>query len=292
MGPATEQCDCLDNDCDSVTDEDADCGSGVCRAEFCRCVEPCAAGEFPCPPGFLAVESAGECFCEPDLCLGVVCAEGESCQVVMGAATCVSLCEGVECAAHEICKNGVCQDDSCETQGCPKGEQCVDRECVPDACAAVDCDAGELCAGGRCCPSRCEPSCGDGTRCRVADCLAQCEPDACAGVSCPQFQVCMEGECVPDPCAGITCAQGQACCGGTCVADPCRSIRCDEDEVCDPAAMCRQDEPCRPEFKLLGDPLRAAASGAGGCACEVGARDRDESPAWWLLAILALRRRR
>ena len=48
-GPTAEQCDCLDNDCDTEIDEDSGmCGPGEACLE-CACREPCVFGE--CPGG-------------------------------------------------------------------------------------------------------------------------------------------------------------------------------------------------------------------------------------------------
>jgi len=267
VGPTPEACDCQDNDCDTEVDEDVDCpGNGVCRTEFCQCVLPCGEGEFPCPGGYVPQGEGDDCYCEPDVCVGVECEEGEVCQVVDGRGRCVSLCEGVTCDDHERCENGRCVDNSCETLGCPDGQECIDYECVDNACADVECDSGQFCTEGRCCPSRCTPACGEGEWCHVADCQARCEPDLCEGVTCPEFQICQGGECVPDPCAAVTCNPGQTCCNGTCGPDPCRTSACAEDEVCDSEAACRGREPCVPISSAIGETLHLPAAATAACA--------------------------
>ena len=286
IGASPEHCDCQDNDCDTVqdVDEDIDCpGAGVCRIEFCRCVLPCGEGEFPCPGGYLAVGEGSDCYCEPDACIGVKCADGEVCRVQGGEGVCVSRCAGVMCDAHERCENGTCVDHSCVTTGCPTGQECINFECVDNPCAGVDCGTDEFCTEGACCPSRCPSACGTREFCHVADCQARCEDDPCSDVPCSQFQICQDGECVPDPCVAVDCPSGQVCCKGDCVNNACRLTSCFENEVCDPQAACQGTEPCTPVDAAPVDDARFVATGAGGCACALG------SPAAPLgLALLVL----
>jgi MYXO-CTERM domain-containing protein len=74
--PREERCNGLDDNCDGVEDELAECpGSNQCTEG--QCVMPCRQGEFPCPPGFEC--RAGGCFplegCDSD----EDCGKGQRC---------------------------------------------------------------------------------------------------------------------------------------------------------------------------------------------------------------------
>ncbi|MEZ4315520.1 MAG: MopE-related protein [Polyangiaceae bacterium] len=81
VGPQPELCNGKDDDCDGVADNMAECpGESICVEGVC--VNKCASGEFPCPPGYTCVDG----YCFPDTCEGVECPAGQVCE----AGTCVS----------------------------------------------------------------------------------------------------------------------------------------------------------------------------------------------------------
>lgn len=81
VGPQPEICDAKDTDCDGLADNMAKC-PGASQCIEGQCVVPCAAGEFPCPPG-------------------LACKDG-FCQQVS--------CDEIMCEPGQICEDGVCKD--------------------------------------------------------------------------------------------------------------------------------------------------------------------------------------
>jgi len=150
-----EQCNGLDDDCDGVVDNDAECpGESTCRDGVCSL--PCGGGTFPCPHGFICVNG----WCEPDPCDPVACeAKGWICK----DGVCIDPCVGVTCGLHEACIKGLCVDVSCNNPeyACPEDQICVDGVCQPDPCSDVDCGPNSECVDGACV-----------WRCDAADCLS------------------------------------------------------------------------------------------------------------------------
>jgi hypothetical protein len=289
VGPRPEVCNGLDDDCDGMTDDDAPCpADSVCVGG--RCLSPCAAGEFPCPFGFVCSEVPGcgvpgDCrFCTPDPCLDVECPAGQQCDSTIGM--CVDRCLGVDCPAGATCLGGLCVD--CFQLGCDAGELCVRDQagvgvCVTDACRGVDCGADGFCRAGTCIPLSCTPSCGNGTRCLNGTCV----PDRCH-VRCPDDEICRpdDGRCVADPCADVSCRAGQACrpVDGECIDDPCAQIVCPAGRTCelayDGTATC-------PDGRSVTEAITV-----GGSGCSGGGGAGGGAPAGLLLVGLALARRR
>jgi len=283
-----ETCDCLDNDCDGETDNGAGlCGpEGACLpAPHCRCAQPCAPGEFPCPAGLICETD----FCVPDPCANVSCTP--TTEVCLDGA-CVPICETVDdCFAPRVCRpsDGECVEDNCNgfPERCAEGQFCVDGECVDDPCTGVACAQNEFCRGGECVKSCAEVTCAEGQTCDAGD----CKDDPCGKVECPDNQVCQPEtrECIHDPCTARVCPSGETChsTSGDCIPDPCLGVQCPDGEVCD-GGNCWTPEQLSGEDKLPYTFVQIA--GEGGCACSVGSSHRGGGLLLLLLLVLAGRR--
>ncbi|NUO50841.1 MAG: VWA domain-containing protein [Polyangiaceae bacterium] len=75
VGPKQEICNGLDDDCDGVGDDFAEC-PGRTQCIEGTCVTPCEAGEFPCAPGFACTDG----FCFPITCDDIECPPGATCE--------------------------------------------------------------------------------------------------------------------------------------------------------------------------------------------------------------------
>ncbi len=177
-----ETCNGLDDDCDGVIDNDAECGDGqICHRG--ACVAKCFRGEFAC---------LGDLVCDDGVCVEPAC-------------------DGVRCPSSEQCVAGACVAP-CDGVTCPMGNVCRLGACV-DPCSGVSCDPGSHCDAGVCkAPCGCTP-CPDGTLC-AAD--GRCLPADCADVNCEEGFVCQGGSCI-DACAGAVCPSGEVCRLGACV---------------------------------------------------------------------------
>ncbi len=292
VGPQPNQCNGISTDCTGTTNTNGNCPSGF-QCYQGNCVQPCTAGEFPCPGGFICQPSTN--LCVPDVCAKANCPKGDTCSVdASGAAQCIDPCATVTCPATYICQLGVCVDGSCRTQGCPDGEICVNdpvagANCQMDPCANVTCTGDEFCQNGQCVPI-CKGPCASGQFCQDGKCV----DDPCGGVNCQEGQSCNVtngvGVCVENECIG-GCNSGQACCGGSCIADPCVSLHCPSDTHCSVNASCAGF--C--ETNPAGATDQVVGAGGGGFSCAVsGPASAPNSAAWLLLVFgaLALRRRR
>ncbi|HEY8924988.1 MAG TPA: MopE-related protein [Polyangia bacterium] len=259
VGPTAEICDGKDNDCDGVSDKDAQCSGGfACREGSCALL--CQAGEFPCPPGY----DCKDAFCVPNRCRNVVCGAGQRCDTNTGS--CVDLCYKVTCASGQTCSGGLCLDCSNSSQfACPAGQICAGRQCLTDTCAGVTCAGGEYCSNGKCVSLSCG-GCPAGQKCLGGE----CRPFLCDDVSCASGTYCdpATGACMVDRCVGKTCASC-APATGECLSHPCLNVRCPVCTTCtltaDGVPTCAAEAECQSEISLQ------TRNAGGGCSCDAGA---------------------
>ncbi len=271
VGPQTETCNLVDDDCNSVVDNDPiDVGT------------PCGTNVGVCEPGVIQCTATGpECVGEvsggPELCNGldddcnglvddnpagvdVPCGESAGlCEpglikCIAGALECVGgfegnteICNGLDDDCNDVidegdlCEGGACIDGACTAPcdggefSCPVGQSCIDNFCIPDPCFGVICADDEDGTHNVCRDGECEPIC-DAITC-PADVVCRpsdglCVPETCTFLPlCAEDELCVEGACESDPCFDVTCSDSEFCRAGDCVAS-CAGVECDEGQQC------------------------------------------------------------
>jgi len=290
--PTPEVCDGKDNDCDGVTDTQAQCPSGFgCKDG--QCIQQCTGGEFPCPAGYKCVNQ----FCIPQRCQGVICASGERCDENTG--TCVDMCAGFMCPSPKMCVPGAvgprCIDCNDPLLACTAPQICVEGRCQDDKCLNKNCPTGTYCDNGTC-KDLCLPTtCTAQQRCVAGT----CQDNPCWNVPCPDGWFCNQttAKCQQDQCPATQCGAGNVCVSqtNTCKADPCLTMRCPSDcwtckVTSDGQGTCIVDSvKCKPVDIVVGQK----GGGSAGCGCSVGDSGSFGPLALLLgLALMVSRRRR
>jgi hypothetical protein len=187
-----EKCNAIDDDCNGQVDDGDLCQKG----EICdhgTCIHRCGGAEFPCSRG---LECRGDGYCVDPRCDGVTCAAGEVCAL----GVCRGACDGVACPFGQVCRSGACID-SCAGKECDPGQICDRGVCI--SCLCGGCPGGNVCnqTGTLCVPPDCVAlTCGPGLHCALGGTCV----DDCAGAVCPSGETCRSGECLVDanPSAG------------------------------------------------------------------------------------------
>ncbi|MDD9940245.1 MAG: hypothetical protein OXU20_04185 [Myxococcales bacterium] len=311
-----EVCDCEDNDCDGMVDEEAegDLCEGGQRCIGCECVGKCGTTvEFDpsCPAGLTPedIEGVG-CVCVRDECDRAACREETierddevqcapdnpdvaRCRCEGGK--CGALCDGKSCSSGEVCdrRTGVCVEDNCRGFGCPSDERCNQEtgECEGDPCADADCGEDQVCRDGDCEPSCAAVVCDEGEKCESGECIE----DKCFGSFCDEEEETCDpdsGNCVEDKCVGMLCDRDLVCepVSGKCEVDACWNVTCPEDQRCVRGECTR-----RPTFTENfddkpeddGPRQRILATGGSACACSLPGKPEDGPQRPWLWGLVA-----
>ncbi len=276
IGPTSEACDGLDNDCDAAVDEGLGigepCGAddGLCMAGSLQCVDGLETCVGEVPPG------RETCDCDDNDCDGAIDEEPELGSLCPDTSTCVECqcalpCQvtefgfgcptgraprevGDECfCVAERCSPEVCEGETVEREGdvlCAPGDDgvsicvCKNNECT-FPCDGVVCPEGTVCdprdPAGRCAEDSCRGlGCAAGEVCNVV--TGTCDEDPCLTADCEATEACREGVCEPS-CAEVECASGERCRSGVCEVDRCVDVSCGG-QVCDPATGMCVDDAC------------------------------------------------
>ena len=271
IGPATEVCNTLDDDCDGTPDDNPVDAGQPCGSS----IGACDPGAFVCTMGGLVCTggvgpTAEACNAIDDDCDGkvdeMVPGEGLTCgagmgpcsggltKCINGAMECVGGtsggtetcnlidddCDGI-IDDGDLCAGGVCDNGSCASPcipgefPCPQGKKCQNNFCVADPCFGVACPAGANGELQACTDGVCAAVCPTITCPNNLVCRpvdGVCVPDKCEYLpKCVAGELCVNSQCTSDPCAGVTCPGNQFCREGGCVAS-CQGVQCGQGQVC------------------------------------------------------------
>jgi hypothetical protein len=268
-----EQCDCLDNDCDGIIDNQPDggpalCGTGkicVSSGGSCFCAPPCQTGEFACPGGQACVTAD---MSTPGSGAASVCVPQ------------VNLCKG-DCSTKTVKDtNGrtLCAPLGTDDPGCQNTPacKCFSKSGCEDPCFNVQCGSGEVCArfgakAGQCVTNSCDETGCEGCNlvCRSGECVS----NPCTSTTCAANQVCRASadlkshECDAS-CAGVTCSASETCHNGACV--PTCATTCTSLQVCDPSTRQCITNQCVASNKTCpaNQCCNALAGTCGPCPCD------------------------
>ena len=274
---AVEQCNGVDDDCDTVTDDGADaaCDDSV----FCNGTETCSAGS--CMAGIAPACDDGV-GCTDDVCDML----SDSCVSTVNHGNCD---DSVFCDGSESCDVALdCQPGVAPT--CSDGVDCTDDSCsvMTDACVQATnngyCDDGAWCNGAETCDATLDcqvgipENCDDGVGCTADSCnegTDSCDY-AANDAACDDGQWCNGAEycdvamdCQPG--TSVVCNDGQACttdscnegsdtCDYTVASGFCGDGCCESGED---SCNCAAD--CGPS--TCGDGVCCASAGEDTCSC-------------------------
>ncbi len=244
IGPSTEYCDGLDNDCDTVIDNSpadvgTDCGIDTGECEFGT--NDCIGGALVCVGG--VGPSPEICDTKDNDCNGPAddntVDTGGACGSNIGECTPGTyicdpqgniVCFGGTSGINELCDN---KDNDCDgviDNGDPEsGAQCG-KDVGECEFGVEHCVGGVLvCVGGvgpseEICDGKdndCDGTadnfaiCPEGSQCIEGECSAPCQSGE---FPCPGGQICQNGFCVPLSCDDITCDPGETCVDGVCIS--------------------------------------------------------------------------
>jgi uncharacterized protein (TIGR03382 family) len=301
---ASDPCNAVDDDCDSLLDEDfvpADCsstcgigqtecdidGNVVCNAQPAIDDETCNGIDDDCDTFFDEdAPDGGACDGGGAICNGVLVCQGGQ-YVCVGQSIQPELCNCIDDDCDnptEVDEGDICPTDTecvhpseegyaCQCAGscasgefpCPLGRVCVDDFCLIDPCFGVDCPMTG----------------GDLYECVGGECVRACDDVTCG----PGF-VCFgpEGVCRPDDCTTfpLYCEDDEQCVAGECISDPCATVTCETDEYCvggDCFGSCADVECPAGERCRLGecevDPCGAPCPGGMVCDDDAGVCEDD-----------------
>jgi MYXO-CTERM domain-containing protein len=269
-----EVCDCQDNNCNGVTDEDTPtapiCAAGKTCVKTangtCECAAPCKAKEFPCTGGLVCESDVvasnggaplGKGYCvQPDAC-------GDCSKKTVSLSDGTILCAptGIDPkTGHSYplcqCKGSACHEPCFGVSNCDTGQGCAPRQgtCEPlSNCNFFGCPQGQACSPNRVCvdnPCVKDPCPTDQACVPTADFSSRNCVASCAGVSCASNEICVSGTCQPTGCP--TACTGSDVCRpatgdsgvGACGPSLCTATSCLLGEYCDPATGRCGVDPC------------------------------------------------